>query len=114
MQAPSQSTSSRPVFFATYLPRFLSGPKIIFSSFGRLSTIATALVEVQTMSLMALISAVEFTYMITVWFGCCSLKTLNSSGGQVSAREQPAFRSGNNTFFFGDRIFRSEEHTSEL
>src|SRR3546814_6292950 len=85
------------------------------------------------MSLMALISAVEFTYMITVWFGCCSLKTLNSSGGQVSAREQPAFRSGNNTFFFGDRIFavsaikctpantitsalvfRSEEHTSEL
>src|SRR5690606_33141692 len=111
MQAPSQRTRSLPVCCATYLPRFLSGPKMIFSSFGRLSTMATALVDVHTMSLIALISAVEFTYMITVWPGCCCLKTRNSSGGQVSAREQPAVRSGSSTFLPGER---SEEHTSEL
>jgi len=60
MQLPSHSTISRSVFFITYLPRFLSGAKIIFLSAGTLLTIATAFDDVQIISLKAFISAEQF------------------------------------------------------
>src|SRR5690606_8416780 len=99
IHAPFHSTISLPVFFFTYSPRFLSGPNMIFSSGGKLSTICTALLDVHTISLKAFNSAVQLTYVMTVCPGYCSLNLANRCGGQLSEREQPALRSGSNTFF---------------
>src|SRR3989304_8340290 len=70
-----------------------------------LSIILTALVEVHVISVNALISAVVFMYETTIWSGYLSRNFLNSSVGQDSAKEHPAFKSGIRTFFCGDKIF---------
>ena len=57
IQAPSHNIMSLPVFLIRYLPKFLSGAKIISLSLEMLSITFTALLEVQTISLNALISA---------------------------------------------------------
>ena len=77
---------------------------MIFSSLGRLSTICRALVEVTTMSVTAFTAAVVLTYEMTVWPGCALTNCSNSTAGQLSASEHPAFRSGTSTFFSGQRI----------
>ena len=41
---------------------------------------------------------------MTVCEGYCALNLANSSARQLSANEQPAFISGNNTFFIGFKI----------
>ena len=58
-----------------------------------------ALLDVQIISLIAFISAVQLIYEITMWFGNLSLNALKSAAGAESAREQPAFKSGKQLFF---------------
>src|SRR6478609_2597838 len=71
---------------------------------GTLSIIFCSLLLVQIISLIAFISAVQLIYEMTIWLGCLSLKALKALAGALSANEQPAFRSGNTTFFDGLRI----------
>ena len=97
MQLPSHSTKSRPVCSITYRPKLRSGAKIIGCSGGIWLTILTALELVQIISLMALIAAVQLMYDTTIWSGCAALKRAKASGGQLSAREQPASKSGSKT-----------------
>src|SRR5690606_24721138 len=73
-------------------------------SFGTDSTIFKALDDVQTISLMALISAAQMIEVMTKWSGCCSLKALKASGGEESAKEHPAFKSGKTTVLLGFKI----------
>src|SRR5690606_32113693 len=89
MLDPCHKTISRFVFFITYLPRLASGAKIIFLSCGILETMVSALEEVQIISLMALISAEQLMYVITTWSGYALRNFPNSSGVQLSAKEQP-------------------------
>ena len=77
---------------------------MIFSSAGKLSTICLALVEVTTTSVTAFTAAVVLTYEITVCSGCALTNSAKASAGQLSAKEQPAFKSGTSTFLFGQRI----------
>lgn len=59
IQVPFHSTISLPVFSITYLPRLRSGANMTGVSGGRVSTIFTALLLVQIISLNALIPAVQ-------------------------------------------------------
>ncbi len=104
-QAPSHSTISRSVTELMYEPRLRSGPKIIFSSAGNDSTIRRALLLVTSTSLRALTPIEVFTYEMTVWPGCAATNAANSSAGQLSAREQPASRSGISTVLSGQSTF---------
>ena len=73
--------------------------KIIFLSFGTLFTIATAFEEVQMISLIAFYFCRTIDVKITTWSGYFDLNAANASGLHASANEQPARKSGNNTFF---------------
>ena len=70
-------------------------------SFGIRLMMRSALLEVQMMSLSALISAEQLIYVTTIASGYWALNFLKASGGQESAKEQPALRSGKSTFFVG-------------
>jgi len=63
-----------------------------------------AFADVQQISVLALTSAVELTYMMTAASGCFSFKAMRSSAESISAMGQPAFGSGRMTFFWGERI----------
>ena len=66
MQDPFQSFMSLPVSLIKYLPRFLSGAKIIFSFSGIELITFFALLEVQTIVLNDFISAEQFMYVTTL------------------------------------------------
>ena len=65
----------------------------------------SAFEEVHTMSLRAFISAEQLIYVTTYGFFTFEINFLKSSGGQESASEHPALRSGKTTFFIGLIIF---------
>ena len=105
MQAPCHTIkSSRPDWPATQRARCRSGAKISGSS-SKWDAIFTAFDEVQMRSLIAFTSALQLMYVSTFASGFWSLNAWNSSGGQPSASEQPASRSGTTTVRSGFRIF---------
>src|SRR5208283_2919246 len=105
MQLPFHKSILRPVFFAKYAPRFLSGENRIGLSFGIWLMIFSALLDVQIISLRAFTSAEQLMYVIATWSGCISRNLLKSGAGHPSASEQPASRSGSKTNLSGLRIF---------
>ena len=78
---------------------------MIFSSFGSIRMIFSALEEVTQISVSAFTSALVLTYEITLYPECSALNLRRSSALQLSANEQPAFISGMSTFLSGQRIF---------
>src|SRR6185295_4459895 len=72
---------------------------------GMRATILAALEDVQMTSLIAFTAAELFTYVTTKWSGYFDRKDRNASGGQRSASEQLALRSGSSTWRAGLRIF---------
>ncbi len=88
-------------------PRFAVGPKIIFSSAGNDSTMRGRCCLSPSTSLRAFTPIEVFTYEMTVWAGVRATNAANSSSkgaaasGKLSAREQPASRSGIRTVLSG-------------
>ena len=105
MQVPCQTIrSSRPSWRDTQRARWRSGAKISGWSPNDFA-IFTAFDEVQMRSLIAFTSALQLMYESTFAPGWASTNSWNSSGGQPSASEQPASRSGTTTIRSGFRIF---------
>ena len=77
---------------------------MIFSSFGSIRIIFSALEEVTQISVSAFTSALVLTYEITLYPGCSALNFRRSSALQLSANEQPAAISGISTFLSGQII----------
>ncbi len=83
----------------------MSGRKSTSRSSGRDATTSTALEEVQQISDSAFTAAEVLTYATTIPPGCSSRHFRTSAAVMVSAREQPAARSGNRTVRSGASSF---------